>query len=255
MLSAGHMSKRQKFDDFIIQARRKHVRVITMFANQSWLKKDHYADAVKKILAVINARHKRKVMAVKHGELSFQMLGGEGVQLISEIQESQAMYVDDAIGAIHLDVEPQAVQSYKGNHQAQAKALLELLQYLRTELPKSLHISISVPVYWDAQAYRDLAQFADQLYVMSYGSSKASTIIRRLHTIKQAVPLNRITLALRTSDFDSEFTLEHMIDTLQQETGIEHFAIHAMRSYLDLSDQVLAHGNTVQAKKYSGLQP
>ena len=255
MLSAGHMSKGQKFDDFIVQARRKHVRVAAMFSNQSWLKKDHYAGAVKKILTVIHAEDKRKVMVVKHVEPSFQMLGGEGIHLITEIQTPQARYLDDAIGAIHLDVEPQAVQSYKGNHQAQAQALLELLQYLRLHLPKSLHISISVPVYWDVQAYRELAQLADQLYVMSYGSSKASTIIRRLHAIEQAVPLNRITLALRTPDFDSEFSLEHMIDTLQQETGIKHFAIHAMGSYLNLSDQVLAHTNTVQAKKYSGLLP
>jgi len=255
MLSAGHMSNRQKFDNFMLQARRKHVRVAAMFSNKSWLKKERYADAVEKILAVTNAGHKRKVMAAKHVEPSFQMLGGEGVRLASEIKKPQAMYLDDAIGAIHLDVEPQAVQRYKGDHQAQAKALLELVQYLHSHLPKSLHISISVPVYWDAQAYRDLAQFADQLYVMSYGSSKASTIIRRLHVIEQAVPLQRITLALRTADFASEYALEHMIDKLEKETGIKHFAIHAMGRYLDLSDQVLTHTDTVQPVKYSGLQP
>ncbi len=212
LISAGKSVNKERFKSFLDQARRKHVRVEPVFSNNDWLEKKNYSDAVKKIAAWVHL--------FSHKE-----------------QAAQIKLVHMGLGTVHFDIEPQALARYKGKFKKQAPVALEhLVEHVHQHFPK-LRISISLPVYWDADAYRRIARYTGSLYMMSYGTDKAATIIRRLSEVRKAVADARIVVALRVADYRSELELENVIKEIRTQTGIRHFAIHSMHRYLNLTDK------------------
>ena len=48
--------------------------------------------------------------------------------------------------------------------------------------------------------------------------------------------LEKVVVALRPKDFMNEVELESVIEQLSSQFGVEHFALHDLVSYLELSD-------------------
>ncbi len=241
LLSVGKDVNRGKLEAFLAQARRFRLRVEPMFASNVWLSPEHYDEAVRRI------RQTMRVKAVTPVRLPepivedetpppLQPLGGPAVSIERPLPKTTGA-VRTGYRMAHLDVEPQALPRFKGDHHAQAKALIDLLVYLRRHLPADIRLSVSVPVFWDAGDYLRVANLADRLYLMDYGSSKPEVLLRRMDEVRLALPDDRLALALRASDFSSERELEHAIQVVRSRTGIRRFAIHALKGYLDLTDR------------------
>jgi len=241
LISASKRVDKDKLAAFLYQARREHLQIEPVFSDNDWLEPKHYDDAVRKIRYWTELDGQLDMYTIPKPvfKLGLQHLGGPEVLL--DAPHDQPVLARHAIRSglakIHLDIEPQALTRFKGkNKKYAAAALLHLVEYLHQHLP-NLKISLSVPVYWQANDYQQLAKLTDRLYLMSYGTHKASTIIRRLSVARQTVSATQIVVALRASDYRSELELDNVINRIRQQTGVGHFAVHAMRDYLKLTDQ------------------
>jgi hypothetical protein len=253
LISASKKANKEKILSFLYQARKDRLRVEPVFSDNGWLDRDHYDDAVHAIRMWTKLGGDIAIKAPIHEsqQLTLKRIGGPEVLLFNKkTPPKHQKTINTGIGAIHLDIEPQALDRYKGkDKKAIARPLQSLLEYLHQQFPQ-IDISVSLPVYWDAKIYQEISALTGQLYMMSYGSHKASTIIRRLSEVRSAVDDSKIVVALRATDYSSELELENIIAEIRAQTGIQHFAIHAMRDYISLTDQQkvqLKHANRTLA--------
>lgn len=129
---------------------------------------------------------------------------------------------------IHLDVEPQALESYNdGNKVIYQKRFIEMLKAIRSQSP-DIYLSIAVPFHWDLETYRDIAALSDKIVVMNYENDIADTLIRRMKSILQLVPKSKIAMAIRPKDFSSNFALEETLRLVNKASGVDEFVIHKL---------------------------
>ncbi len=135
---------------------------------------------------------------------------------------------------IHFDIEPQAMDVSKQLKRQYVDYYLDLLKDVKKSLPDG-YLTVAVPFHWPDNVYQQLNHLSNQLYVMAYGTNKVETIIRRMERIAKHVPLENLTVVLRTGDFKSEWALEQAIVAIQQETGINNFSFHQLDTFITMS--------------------
>ncbi|MGR8921052.1 MAG: hypothetical protein ACU85V_15660, partial [Gammaproteobacteria bacterium] len=74
-----------------------------------------------------------------------------------------------------------------------------------------------------------------RLHVMAYETDDAERIARRMQTTIAAAGPERLSLALRVSDFADEWALEQAIDVLAGRLGIASFSLHDVADYITLT--------------------
>ena len=243
MLSAAQQMDARKRDAFIAEARDAHIHVSLLFSDNRWLEPENYKRALDRINTI--AKIDRYVAPPKLGDinqahrlkLSMQSLGGKPIKLGQAEQRAKRSALHIGMGAIHLDIEPHMVPKYKQDRARAQRAYVAMLRYLRRHLNRNLQIDVSLPAHLKRRDYAEIAKLADHLFIMDYGSSDPDRILRRLQAARDAIPLSKLTLALRVSDFASERELEKSIDIIAHRTGLRHFAIHAARDYIQLTNR------------------
>ncbi|MDQ6996370.1 MAG: hypothetical protein Q9M82_02790 [Mariprofundus sp.] len=248
LLSAGKHVDKDKLEAFIVAARVAHISVELLFSDNGWLKPEHYDRALSQIIsltvsqAFVHAEmleENKKALRKRH--IALQNLGGNAVHLETKrgkrSEPDAANLPRSGIGMIHLDIEPHAVAALKGKPDKIQSTYLALLRYLRSHLPETLRMSVSLPAHWKAEDYRRISELVDSVVIMDYGSADPERILRRLKSARDAIPDYKLTLAIRASDFNSERELEQAVDTIMQRTSIRHFAIQALGGYLKLSNR------------------
>jgi len=248
ILSAGTKTDRNKMKAFLVNAKAAHIRIEMLFSDNHWLDAANYHTAVSRIISVAKldevlhqsmSLRREEGRAVQGRHLAMQSLGGHSVRL-SETDEDNGAYQQMGSGMIHLDIEPHAMDQYRGKPAEIQRVYMGMLTYLREQLPKSIKISVSLPTNWQTADYQRIGELADHIYMMDYGSPKVERILRHLNAVRAAVPDARLTLALRTKDFTSEWQMEQAFNAVAEQTSIRRFAIHAAGSYLHLSSEKAA---------------
>jgi len=140
--------------------------------------------------------------------------------------EARLQYGD----AIHLDIEPHALAQYKANPKQVLQDLTKLVAAIRERHP-DINLTLSVPHHWPAEVLRALGNDVDRVYLMAYETRDAEVISRRIKTVLASVPLNKLVVALRKQDFNTELQLEAAIELLSQATGVTQFAVHKLDIY------------------------
>jgi hypothetical protein len=82
------------------------------------------------------------------------------------------------------------------------------------------------------ETYEKVGQLADTVYIMSYGSEKSDTIIRRLKPVLGSLPSEKAVVVLRVDDFEDEWAMEGAMEQIYARTGIHRFAIHQFKTFL-----------------------
>ena len=101
---------------------------------------------------------------------------------------------------LHLDVEPHTLAGYKQHKQKFLMDYLAMIRGVRKAIGNRF-LSVSVPVHWPEEVYRQLSIEVDQLNVMAYGSDNVGKIYSRLQTVLKSVPRHKIVIALNIPDF------------------------------------------------------
>jgi len=134
-------------------------------------------------------------------------------------------------GGIHLDIEPHILSGYKENRATYMADYVSLIRQVNKQL-NGLQLSLAVPLHWDQTIYREIATLANRIYIMAYENPSKEHIIRRLQPLLEAIPREQIVIALRTDDFSDEWQMEQTIEYITIQTGIQNFAIHQYKTFL-----------------------
>ena len=134
-------------------------------------------------------------------------------------------------GRVHLDIEPHTLEGYRRDHpNTFLNNYLDLLRRAR-DLLDDRQMSVAVPLHWSTEIYEKVGHLADEVYIMSYGSGKTDTIIRRLRPVLRSFPLDKAVVVLRVDDFDDEWAMEGAMEEIYARTGVRRFAIHQFKSF------------------------
>ena len=126
------------------------------------------------------------------------------------VVEARVQYGD----AIHLDIEPHALAEYKANPKQVLQDLIKLVAAIRMQHP-DIDLTISVPHHWPAEVLGALNNHVNRVYLMAYETSDADVISRRIKTVLASIPLNKLVVALRHQDFNTELQLEAAIGVIK----------------------------------------
>lgn len=180
------------------------------------------------------AKVKEFITLAKDNNISVELIIGDNswVEHNNHNHAASIVAVQEALlPAIHLDVEPQALEDYQSNKTRYQQDYIDMLTAIRAQSP-DVKLSVSVPFHWDDETYLQINELVDDLYVMNYGDVSDDARSRRIKNILLNVSSDKLVIALRPADFESEFEMEQSIKTLQSATGIERFAFHKLASFM-----------------------
>lgn len=135
---------------------------------------------------------------------------------------------------VHLDVEPQMLDSFRENPDSLLEAWLDVVARAREALDPSSALTVSVPVWWPTEIYARAAESADLLYLMAYEEPDATVVARRVQPIADTVPADRLVLALRAQDFETEWDMDLVFAHVAASTGIRAGAVHDLSRFMTL---------------------
>jgi len=139
---------------------------------------------------------------------------------------------------LHLDIEPHTLAEFDDDPEALLAAWVDVVTRVRGEVGPEVPLAVSVPVWWPLDIYERAAGLADRLYLMAYEESDPAAIVRRAQPIADMIPADRLVIALRASDFETEWDLDVAFGHAGATLGIEAGAVHDFSSFLALIGQI-----------------
>jgi hypothetical protein len=128
---------------------------------------------------------------------------------------------------IHLDIEPQALDSYAEEKEQYQQRFIDMLKAIRLQSP-DVYLSIAVPFHWELETYRKAAVLTDKVVVMNYENDRVDTLVRRIKNILQVVPKSKVAMAVRPNDFSTNFALEESLKLVNKASGVDEFVMHKL---------------------------
>lgn len=156
-----------------------------------------------------------------------------------------------AFRELHLDVEPHMLDNWKTDERAYLMRLENV--YIRAAVwckANNKKLSVSIPFHYPNEFMLRIVNLVDQVYVMSYGTTKSETIARRTKIISEFCPTEKITISLRPTDFASLRELDHTIMKLQKSMHIERYCFNDLRG-LNQFAPIHLEEEAVQVSKYN----
>ncbi len=144
-----------------------------------------------------------------------------------EIEAFFNPYKSYAFKELHLDVEPHALDDWHNDERAYLLKLENV--YLRTAVwckANNKKLSVSVPYHYPNEFLKRVIDVVDQVYVMCYGTTKSETIARRITIITSDCPMDKVTIALRPTDFESLRQLDYTIMKLQKTLKLDEYCFN-----------------------------
>lgn len=195
VVSAGLYTPDKKLQKLLRQATQRNVQVEMMLATNQWIYPDYHDSALQRI-----------------HNLSLQ-----GLQ--------QA-------GWLHLDIEPHGLDDPQVSQAKLRAHYLDLVQKIRQRLPEDVQLSVSVPVWWEADMYRQLAPHIDRVYLMAYANQSIEEKAQKIAELKTLLGNTEIVVALEAQEFPNAWTLDRAIRTLQAVANVDHVALHHLQTWL-----------------------
>jgi len=137
-----------------------------------------------------------------------------------------ANYKDVEIKGVHLDIEPHTFETWKTDRMKLLNRYIELIGYVSSYCKNNnLLLEISIPLYYNPDVVDKLFKKVDRIYFMAYENVKNEYIERKIKTFSDFAK-DKITIALRTEDFNNRIEMENKMDTLEYITNIHNFTYH-----------------------------
>ena len=134
---------------------------------------------------------------------------------------------------VHLDVEPHTNSDWDSREKEYKELYSKLIKRASDYSDEyGLSLSISIPVFYDS-IISELVHYADEIYVMAYGTDNIESINNRIQKELEATHRN-ITIALRPEDFDNKQMFEAFMEKLARKTKVDAMAIHDLEALMNL---------------------
>ncbi len=139
---------------------------------------------------------------------------------------------------LHLDVEPHVFPDWNSNRDTYLNNLKTGIQYLSAQLDSGNHLTISIPNFYPEEFLSGIQGHVNEVVVMCYDNIDIDFIVRKIAE-ELVVFGDKLTIALRTEDFEDRIALEDFVKNLIQVTGIENIAIHDLSRLIKLDEKTI----------------
>ena len=137
---------------------------------------------------------------------------------------------------IHLDVEPHTFDDWDANRASYLSKYVDMLETARALADEAgLEVSVSVPVYYDKPALTDIFRLSDRVHIMAYANPDVDDVRRKISD-EVALDADKVSIALRTQDFDTLPALRAFQNALADATPVERFSVHDLAGLFSLDD-------------------
>jgi predicted RNase H-related nuclease YkuK (DUF458 family) len=130
---------------------------------------------------------------------------------------------------IHLDIEPQAIQSLKHDREKYLKMYIEMLKYIHIYYPR-YNISISIPTFYPVEYVKQISQYVDKIYLMAYEYKKLSQLEKRIKKYDEFK--SQLVIAFNCKDFTKD-SLQESINFVKS-LGYKDIAFHSFKTLKEL---------------------
>jgi hypothetical protein len=135
---------------------------------------------------------------------------------------------------IHLDIEPYTLPDWKEKTGYYMSLYINMLKEIKqSPYMTGKSLSVSVPIFYSENFLKEIFPIVDKIYVMAYGTTnpyKVAGWIKKENEIDK----NKVVVALRVKDFNSQYEIENFIEKLNEITGCNHFAFHSLKSFIEI---------------------
>ena len=172
-------------------------------------------------------------------EVSVELMVGDNKLLLpgheKELQNIFEQAASIKAEGVHLDVEPHTFSDWDSRKQEYKELYCKMLKQAQTYADTyDLSLSVSIPVFYDS-IITELADYADEIYVMAYGTADIGTIKERIETERQATE-GDLVVAVRPEDFSSNKNFKTFMEKLSLQAGINSIAIHDLEALMKLEN-------------------
>lgn len=136
------------------------------------------------------------------------------------------------IQGIDIDIEPHQRDDWRANDYHELRNYIELLRLIRQNFDKK--INITLPYFYPRIYLEEIAQYCDRISVMIYGKTNFDFIQRKLQNFDFLAP-QKVSIALRMSDFINELELETLIEKIIKDTDYSKFYLQDLNSLFELA--------------------
>jgi hypothetical protein len=175
--------------------------------------------------------------AAVDADLAIELTLSTNVWLQPELRDGVTARVSGLVlsGAdLHLDVEPQMLESFRENPDSLLEAYIDVITLARAALTNEARLSVSVPIWWPAEIYARIDAIADRVFLMAYEMTDAETVARRVRPMLDSIDADKLVLALRAEDFATEWDMDLVFAHVAGTTGITQGAVHDLAGFLAL---------------------
>lgn len=185
-------------------------------------------------------KQRRFLKTLEESGLRVELITGDNSWIFErnhEMAVQRSLQTAEKTGALHLDIEPQAMEEYQANRLEYIDLYVELIGKIKGSLLDH-KLSLAVPFHWPRETYKELGKLADSLHIMAYGTTEPEVLLRRIRPILETVPHDKLTVVLRIDDFTDEWAIEKMIDNLAKKTALTNFGIHDLGRFVRMAGSV-----------------
>lgn len=148
------------------------------------------------------------------------------------------------VKALHLDIEPHAMEGFKANPQeyfAKYKQLLAAASGFTRQ--NKTDLAVSIPLSYPDDVLKTIDSLCDQIYLMAYENTDEEFIFRK-SAEERKIDLKRLVIAQRTKDFSNKLQLNDKLKTLIEKLAIKNYAVHDLDDLVEMDKSMIEHSGT-----------
>lgn len=138
------------------------------------------------------------------------------------------------VSALHLDVEPQALDDYHTRKEYYLNLYVQLVKTAKTyATQKGIKLSVSIPVYWPEATLKEIYKQADTVYLMAYEIQSMDYLKTRVSE-EMALGKNKTIVAFRSNDFTTRTAFETYLTNAMTKLSASKVAMHDLTRFVNL---------------------
>jgi hypothetical protein len=154
------------------------------------------------------------------------------------VKELAETIILQGFDGVQFDIEPHTFNDWDSQKDVYLSNIIQVLQTFEQAADGYLKISISLPVFYPEDFLSKLEPLVDEVVLMAYERKNLESIVNAIQEeVKILGP--KLSLALRTQEFNDRLELEDFLNEVINGTGINNVVVHDLNSLIKLDQKTI----------------
>lgn len=154
------------------------------------------------------------------------------------VKELAETIILQGFDGVQFDIEPHTFNDWDSQKDVYLNNIIQVLQTFEQAADGYLKVSISLPVFYPEDFLSKLEPLVDEVVLMAYERKNLESIVNAIQEeVKILGP--KLSLALRTQEFNDRLELEDFLNEVINGTGINNVVVHDLNSLIKLDQKTI----------------